>query len=366
MSVYKRGGVYWYEFRFQGQRYHQSTGLTNKTAARRAEAIRKAELAEGRAGIACYGPSPTFGHFVTNEFLPWSEKEHQAHWRTHQRYKTASKPLKMFFGRTHIDVISPGLVERFKVARSADVSPASVNRDMAVLRYMMNFAIRQGYLLRTPVSGVRFLDEGPEIMRIVSHEEEQRYLKEASPLVRDFATVILETAMRPEEVFTIRKENVHLSKRYLFVPIGKTKYARRNVPLTESVVEILKRRLAKAEGPYLFPHRHDPSKPLTTLKKAHEEALRKAEIKTRFRIFDLRHTFGSRTAMAGVDLATLKELMGHSQISMTMRYVHPTPEHKKLTVKKLEEFNVEQVFALYENREGVPAKVPTVESRQQN
>jgi integrase len=221
------------------------------------------------------------------------------------------------------------------------------------------------YLLRNPVSGVRFLDEGPGIMRIVSHEEEQRYLAAANPLLRDVATLILDTGMRPEEVFTICKENVYLLKRYLFVPIGKTRYARRNVPLTEGVVELLKRRLAKAEGLYLFPHRHDPNRPLTTLKKAHEEALRKSEIKTRFRIYDLRHTFGSRTAMAGVDLATLKELMGHSQISMTMRYVHPTPEHKRQAAQKLEQFNVEQVFALYENRGGVPTKVPTVVNQQQ-
>ena len=62
--------------------------------------------------------------------------------------------------------------------------------------------------------------------------------------------------------------------------------------------------------------------------------------------------------MAAVDLATLKELMGHSQISMTMRYVHPTPEHKRQAIQKLEQFNVEQVFAVYEGR-GVPTKVPT-------
>jgi integrase len=54
-----------------------------------------------------------------------------------------------------------------------------------------------------------------------------------------------------------------------------------------------------------------------------------------FRLYDLRHTFGSRMAMAGVDLATLKELMGHSHISMTMRYVHPTPEHKRAAMEKL-------------------------------
>ena len=57
-----------------------------------------------------------------------------------------------------------------------------------------------------------------------------------------------------------------------------------------------------------------------------------------FRLYDLRHTFGSRAVMAGVDLPTLKELMGHSTITMTMRYIHPTPQHKKEALKKLENF----------------------------
>jgi len=54
--------------------------------------------------------------------------------------------------------------------------------------------------------------------------------------------------------------------------------------------------------------------------------------------------------------------MGHAQISMTLRYVHPTPEHKQEGVKKLEQFNVDQIFALYERQQmsGSPQKSPTV------
>lgn len=54
-----------------------------------------------------------------------------------------------------------------------------------------------------------------------------------------------------------------------------------------------------------------------------------------FRSRNSRHAFGSHSAMAGVDLATLKELMGHSKLSTPMRYVHPTPEHKREAVRKL-------------------------------
>ena len=102
---------------------------------------------------------------------------------------------------------------------------------------------------------------------------------------------------------------------------------------------------------------------MTTIKNSHPKAVRSAQIKPRFRLYDLRHTFGSRSAMAGVDLASLKELMGHSNISITMRYVHPTPEHKQEAVRKLERFNVEQVFAMHERPGESPQKSPQLERR---
>jgi len=164
--------------------------------------------------------------------------------------------------------------------------------------------------------------------------------------------------MRPEEVFTIRKENVHLKLGYLLVPSGKTHFARRNVPLTEATIDILKQRPTMAGGAFVFPRRGDSDRPLTTVRKAHYKALRAANIKPAFRLYDFRHTFGSRSAMAGVDLPTLKELMGHSDISTTMRYVHPTPKHKQEAVRKLERYNRDQVFGLYEPELGSPQKSP--------
>ncbi len=364
MSVYKRGGVYWYDFWFRGQRIRESTGLTNKTAAQQAEAIRKAGVAEGRVGIARREPCPKFEDFVNNDYLPWSERQHAAHPRTHIRYKTSSHPLIKFFGKLPLDAITSSHVEKFKQVRSEEVSSAATNRDVAALRFMLNYAMRKGMIVKNPVHGVRLLPEGPGAMRIISQEEQRKYLAKANKLLRDVATIILETGMRPGEVFTIRKENVHLTHGYVFVPTGKTRFARRSIPLTDAAKAVLKRRVRAAKGPYILPHRHDPNKPLTTLKKSHAEALNDAKIKPQFRIYDLRHTFGSRSAMAGVDLPTLKELMGHSEISTTLRYIHPTPEHKQEALKKLQKFNTGQVFKEQEAR-GVPTKVPTVTEQQQ-
>ena len=328
MSVFKRGGFYYYEFTFKGRRVKASTRLTNKQAAVQLEAQRRTELVQGRMTVA----APLFSVFVKEEFLPWSAAQHQKI-NTRKRYMVSAKSLSRFFGKLSVDEISAADIEHFKVQRVRECSATGVNRDLAALRFMMNFAKRQRYLTTNPLEGIDFYREGPGMMRIVSHEEEQRYLDHAPPLLKDVATLMLQTGMRPEEVFNIRDENVHLQRAYIFVPQGKTPFARRTIPLTTKAAEILSRRMRKG---YLFPHKEDPNKPMVCLR-SHKTLIKKLQLT--FRLYDFRHTFGSRSAMAGVDLATLKELMGHSTITLTMRYVHPTPEHKKEAMRKLEAFN---------------------------
>ncbi len=332
MSVFKRGEVYWYEFRFKGIRVRESTGMTNKTAAMRMEALKRAELLRGRGLVA----APPFDQFVQGDFLPWSLVQHQAHPNTHKRYRVSSKPLVHFFGRMKLDEITAGSIEQFKLKRLNQCSPAGVNRDLAALRFMLNYAVRKGFISGNPFADVKLLQESGGNMRIVSHEEEGRYLQHASPLLKDIAILMVETGMRPNEVFAIRRENVHANERYIFIPAGKTRFARRNVLLTDRALEVIQRRLTDITGNCLFPHRTDLERPMIICRGHHSLVKR---LGFNFRLYDFRHTFGSRMAMAGVDLPTLKELMGHSSITLTMRYVHPTPEHKRDAFRKLELFN---------------------------
>jgi integrase len=289
------------------------------------EARRKTEIIMGKPCKEI----PPFSDFV-EEFLIWSKAQNKS--STHKRYRVSSKPILKFF-RGKVSEIHVASVERFKVARLKECSSAGVNRDLAALRYMMNFAITQGYIESNPVR-VKFLQEGPGEMRILSHDEEKLFLDNSPRLLKDIAIVMLQTGMRPNEVYSIRKEDVHPG--FIFVPKGKTRYARRTIPLTEEVAEVLERRVREAKGACLFPSRKDPDKPMTICR-SHLTVCRNTGLE--FRLYDLRHTFGSRSAMAGVDLPTLKELMGHSSITLTMRYVHPTPEHKIEALRKLKRFN---------------------------
>ena len=76
------------------------------------------------------------------------------------------------------------------------------------------------------------------------------------------------------------------------------------------------------------------NKPLKDIRTAFKNACNRAGIKN-LTFHTLRHTFATRLVLAGVDLATVSKLLGHSSIHMTMRYAHPTPEALKNAVSKL-------------------------------
>jgi integrase len=277
-----------------------------------------------------------FSWFVEQEFSPWSSQTHRSP-NTHKRYAVSAKSLVSFCGNLPVMDLTPGMVERYKLWRIGQCGPTGVNRDLAALRFILNFAIRLGYIKDNPVTGVKMLAEPQDRMHVLSHADERTYLHTASRTLRDVSVLILGSGMRPAEVLSLRSEDIHLKERYALVPKGKTRAARRTLPLTENALRVLNRRM---RGVWCFPSRRSETGHVVNVRKLHQQACRNAKLK--FRLYDLRHTYGSRAVMAGVDLPTLKELMGHESISTTMQYVHPTPEHKLRAVLRLESYNAKE------------------------
>jgi len=192
-------------------------------------------------------------------------------------------------------------------------------------------------VIRNPVSRVKFLEENNELTQLPSDDDVRNYFAVASQPLYDVASLILETGMRPEEVIHIRRDNVHLAENYYYNPHGKTKAARRRIPLTANAAAVLKHRLETIPGPYIFPHEKDQNKPMLKVNHAHDGAVRRSRVR-RFRLYDLRHLFATRLAQAGVDLVTLAALLGHSKIQMVLRYAHPVDSHKVNAIRKLEDY----------------------------
>ena len=225
---------------------------------------------------------------------------------------------------------------------------------------------RGGYALKNPVAGVGMFRESIDAMRVITFEEQAAYIAEASQPLHDIAKVMLDTGMRPEEVFRIRVENLDFKQKTIFNPFGKTKAARRTIPMTDDVASLLKARVKKLEKrqtPFVFPSPYDYQKPIGSVEKAHWLTATAAKIKGHFRLYDLRHTFATRAVAAGVDLPTLSAILGHTSIQMTMRYVHSAAEQKRLAMEKFEKFRAEAVIAAAtaQQAQSVPTNIPTSE-----
>ena len=149
---------------------------------------------------------------------------------------------------------------------------------------MFNHVIKGDAPVKNPVSktGAKALQEHNEQTRVLTFDEQEKYLNAATPLLRDVATIMLATGMRPEEVYRVRPENVKLAGGYLFNPYGKTKAARRRVTLNSTARHVLASRIADLQTPFVFPCDIDPARPVPKVNSAHDRAVRASGVVTPF------------------------------------------------------------------------------------
>src|SRR5258707_13290339 len=258
MTIYKQPGspYYYYDFYFEGRRYQKSTHLRNKTIAHRVECVRKAELAQRRAGILPKKQIPLFRDFA-ERFLHTIKAERRSN--THRNYLSCVRNLEPAFGSKHLDEITPEMVRTFKEARlEQQRSPATINRDLSCLRQILGIAVKEELIQRSPFFGgrVEFLHEkGRE--RPLSFDEERKDLKAAVPVLRDAGAIMVKMGLRPGEIFQLCHEDERIKPPTIYVHVreGKSDMAVRDVPITSRALPVLNRRISRAKGEYLFPRR---------------------------------------------------------------------------------------------------------------
>ena len=229
------------------------------------------------------------------------------------------------------------MIEKYKLTRKEEkAEPATINRELGCLRHMFNMAIKWKKAQVNPVREVKFLKEPKEKDRILSEEEEARLLEavrtghKAKHLEPIIATA-LHTGMRKGEILNLKWSNVDFRNGLIIVE-GTKNGEIRKIPMNKKLTQTLEGAKKVSKGDYVF---SENGKPYRDVKTGWWTALENAGIEN-FTFHGLRHTFGSRLGMAGIDIRTIQELMGHKDIKMTMRYSHPTPEHKKRAVEVLD------------------------------
>ena len=332
--IFKRGKFYWYKFMWQGRLVRESTKQGNDKVARQMESAHRTSLAKGEVGIREKKIAPTLAEFCSGRVEPWAkatfEKSCRKNWtwyRTGIRALTAYKPLV----GARLNEITSELASEFACHRLREgMQVATANNSLRVLRRILNLALEWNAIESAPK--IKTLPGERRRERIITPEEEARYLAAASEPLASIATVLADTGMRPEECFRLRWEDVTwVNGRHgaLLVTRGKTAAARRVIPMTPRVRAVLESRWNDAGRPeegWAWPSRTrsghvEPS----TFRKQHSKALTDSKVRP-FVLYSLRHTFLTRLGQSGCDVWTLARIAGHSSINISARYVHPSED----------------------------------------
>jgi integrase len=213
------------------------------------------------------------------------------------------------------------------------VSGSTVNRYRSTISSAFSYAVRAGLAGANPVAGVPKFKEGEHRIRFLDKTEEaalRKAIRKECPDRIPELDLALNTGMRRGEQFGLRWLDVDLDHGILTVR-GKT--GRRFIPINSAAraaIDKLRKMAAGSE----WVCRETKSSAQRDWRRWFETAVRTAKI-LNFRWHDLRHTFASRLVMAGVDIRTVSELLGHKSISMTMRYAHLSPDHKKDAIERI-------------------------------
>lgn len=308
------------------------------------------------------GEGLTLGQFIDEAYLPWVKAN-----RPRTAANTLEK-LKRHFGTWFAEPLSTVTAERIELWKIKRVNtgrvPTTVMRDIFTLSSVLRRAARLGKLADNPVRWVdkpridrrpkvRFLDQSEETRLRAAlnardteireargsanawRQERERELLPALPHFGDHLTpavlLSMNTGLRRGELLALRWDSIDVGRRILTVEGGTSKSRQtRHVDLNDEAMGALNHwREQTHGGRRVF-------EVSTGFKTAWAKLLKRAHI-TKFRWHDLRHHFASRLVQLGVPLNTVRDLLGHSSVAMSLRYAHLAPDQRREAVAKLDE-----------------------------
>ena len=313
----------------------------------------------------------TLGDFIKTKYAGWVTTERKTGSDT---LKIIERDFKHLYGRKLVDIsnwdITKWRTDRLKGTNGRPLKKASVNRRLLALKALISKAVEWGVLEENPIQKVKPLKlDDDKRVRYLTHEEESRFRQalddRQARIVKDRLTanswrvtrnieplpdlmqrryvdhlkpiciVAMNTGMRRGEIFQLEWKSVNFKLKQIKVRAASAKSGKsRDIPMNDDVLQtLLAWRNETSSAKLVFPS-PVTGLPLNNIKKSWSTLMKLSELEN-FRFHDLRHHFASRLVMAEVDLNTVRELLGHSSLEMTLRYAHLAPEHKAAAVALL-------------------------------
>jgi integrase len=336
MSLYKRGDVWWYKFRFAGQMVRESSKSPSRTVAKDAERVRRRQLEQSWNQIKKRSLPPLFS--VAADEWAASVNAHVAE-RTQEIYEVALRcHLKPALGALPLCDVDANRISSYQAWRKSEgASPRTLNKELQVLRQIL----KRHKIWANLQGDVKFERESGHIGKAMTKEQETGLMAacESNPLLRTVVSIALNTALRKNEIRTLRWQQIDLIQRTLAVGRTKTEGGSgRVIPLNSVAYAALmcwasRFSTAKPEE-YVFPACEDAridcpkpkagkidlSRPIKSWRTAWRRALRDVGLSIRFH--DLRHTCITKLAEGQASEQTLMSIAGHLSAKMLEHYSH--------------------------------------------
>jgi integrase len=322
----KEGAViYGIRWRERG-RYVQKMVGTSKTEAVDMLTRKKAKELEKDLGLAVRDDREVI---TLAEYAPDYLKRHETKRSANRDERGVRKVLLKHLSNKPLSEICQLDVERIRQARRNEgCSNATINRDVALLRHMLNRAVKLGYIEYNPIAKVDKLEEPPFDPYIFTASEVDAVVANAPPNIRHMITLAIGLGVRSGELVTLDWESIDLVRGVITIRTEHSKGGKGRYLVfgdNPSVVEALRALRppgVRPEGPVF---RTAKGTRYRWYQGDWKKALKRAGVPTTARFHDLRHTFGTMAAEA-VPGAQVQQAMGHSSYATTQKYIHMTGE----------------------------------------